>query len=62
MPLPHTEHCSHVLRMGGDPEQLRTTAVIQYPDCGFFTATFPGATYPNNARKPKVPRDGQSAT
>lgn len=55
MPLPHTEHCSHILRAGGDLEELRTTAVIQYPDCGYFTTDFPGVKYPEHAKKPKRP-------
>ncbi|PYI06677.1 hypothetical protein BO78DRAFT_274705, partial [Aspergillus sclerotiicarbonarius CBS 121057] len=42
LPLLHTEHCSMVLTRWGDPNAIRTRAVIQYPKCGHFSSSFPG--------------------
>ncbi|KAH8821799.1 hypothetical protein F5884DRAFT_689226 [Xylogone sp. PMI_703] len=45
--LKHTHHCSEVLRYKGDPQEIRVHAIIQYPDCGYFTDTFPGIDFPH---------------
>ncbi|POS69323.1 hypothetical protein DHEL01_v212283 [Diaporthe helianthi] len=40
--LTHTEHCSLVLTRINEPEDIEVRALIQYPDCGHFSTSFPG--------------------
>lgn len=46
LPLAHTHHCSQVLQSKGDSQEIEVHAIIQYPDCGYFSDTFPGVDYP----------------
>ncbi|TDZ61935.1 hypothetical protein CTRI78_v004006 [Colletotrichum trifolii] len=40
--LTHTQHCTQVLTRIDEPEDILVRAKIQYPDCGHFSAAFPG--------------------
>lgn len=44
--LGHTKHCSKVLQYKGDLQNIENYAIIQYPDCGYFSEQFPGSGRP----------------
>ncbi|KAE9379518.1 hypothetical protein N431DRAFT_460771 [Stipitochalara longipes BDJ] len=46
LPLSHTRHCSMVLQHKGDRQDIENYAIIRYPDCGYFSDSFPGVDYP----------------
>ena len=39
--LSHTHHCSHAIRSSNDPYTIENSALIQFPDCGYFSTSFP---------------------